>query len=243
MRCDLTLFAATVSSPCLLCSLLLMSWVSGLDDSFQSLSDGSDDDAALLEENRKRAAEAEQAAKRLEDERKRRRESRGSRRSARVSDLVAAPTQSVSTAQKRPVEETDAVIAMQQMGVSMVAQLGDSLKALVEPLKSSLTKRSRGEGEQSDEEEETVHNVESVELSDNNTDILNLELRAKLRIPNGPAKDWWTKAWAGQRTTRPVLGASLYLDNYQGATRPSDSTIKRFHDRWDNCLSEMSSND
>ena len=184
-----------------------------------------------MEENRKRAAKAEQAAKRIEDEKKRRRESRGSRRSARVSDLVAAPAQSFSGAQKRPTEETDAVTAMQQMGVSMVEKFGNSLKALVEPLKSSLAKRARGDGEQSDEEEETIHNVESVELNDNNTDILNLELRAKLRTPNGPAKDWWTKAWAGQRTTRPVLGASLYLDNYQGATRPSDSTIKRFHDR------------
>ena len=185
-----------------------------------------------MEENRKRAAEAEQAAKRIEDEKKRRRDSRGSRRSAaRVSDLVSAPMPSISGAQKRPTEETDAVTAMHQMGVSMVAKFGDSLKALVEPLKSSLAKRARGDGEQSDEEEETIHNVESVELNDNNTDILNLELRAKLRTPNGPAKDWWSKAWAGQRTTRPVLGASLYLDNYQGATRPSDSTIKRFHDR------------
>ena len=77
---------------------------------------------------------------------------------------------------------------MQQMGVSMVEKFGNSLKALVEPLKSSLAKRARGDGEQSDEEEETIHNVGSVELNDNNTDILNLELRAKLRTPNGPAK-------------------------------------------------------
>ena len=190
MRCDTTPFCCNCVLPF---SALLLTFnvlgFSGLDDSFQSLSDGSDDDTALLEENRKRAAEAEQAAKRLEDERKRRRESRGSRRSARVSDLVAAPAQSFSGAQKRPTEETDAVTAMQQMGVSMVEKFGNSLKALVEPLKSSLAKRARGDGEQSDEEEETIHNVEFVELNDNNTDILNLELRAKLRTPNGPAKD------------------------------------------------------
>ena len=195
------------------------------------MSDQSDDDALILEENRKRAEEAEQAARRMEEERRLRRVSRSSRRSARVADLVSAPVQGPSGAQKRPTEETDPVSAMQAMGVSMVETLGNSLKALVDPLKSSLAKRARGEADHSDEEEETILNVESVELNDNNTDILNMELRTKLRTPNGPAKDWWTKAWSGQRTTRPVLGASLYLDNYQGSTRPSDSTIKRFHDR------------
>lgn len=211
-------------------------------DGFRSLSDDSEEesDAAILEANRKRAEEAEQRVKEREEERRLRREAR-SRRSGTIADLVETPQPRASGSQgtrpshsplKRPADQMTAMSAMEAMGLTMAKSLESSLKILVDPLKSSLAKRSRTDGDLSEPEEETVLNVETLELNDNNVDVLNMDIRAKLRIPNGPCADWWSKAWTGQRTTRPVLGASLYMDSFQGSTRPSDSTIKRFHDRY-----------
>ena len=216
-----------------------------MNDDFLSLSDDSEEesDLAILEANRKRAEEAEQRIRQREEDRRLRRESRSRRSGGTISELVEAPLPGVSGLQngrlslspsslKRPADQMSTLSAVEAMGLTMARSLESGLKVLVDPLKASLAKRSKAEGDLSEPEEDTVLNVESVELSDNNVDVVNMDLRAKLRIPNGPCSEWWSKAWAGQRTTRPVLGASLYLDNFQGSTRPSDSTIKRFHDRY-----------
>ena len=223
---------------CRLCQLYLPLLAGEpVNDDFLSLSDESEDesDAAILEANKRRAEEAEQRIKQRDEDRRRRRESRTRRSGGTISELVEAPQNgrpSLSPSPlKRPADQMSAMSAMEAMGLSMARSLESSLKVIVDPLKTSLAKRSKSDGDLSEPEEDPVLNVESVELSDNNVDVLNMDLRAKLRIPNGPCSEWWSKAWAGQRTTRPVLGASLYLDNFQGSTRPSDSTIKRFHDR------------
>ena len=117
------------------------------------------------------------------------------------------------------------------IGTAVATAMGAAMSKWQENLTSSLSKKAKMEGDVSEEEEDTVLVEENIDLKDNSQDIVDMALRMKIRVPSAPANDWWSRGWSSQRTTRPVRGSSLYMDNVQGATRPSDSTLKRCHDR------------
>ena len=147
-----------------------------------------------------------------------------------------APSAASSTASVHPPKRRredkgaapDPLAVAAAMGRSIVSELA-VLQSYKIPKKSS---RPNADEDESWVEEETLM-VEEASLSfkDNSVDVLALELRSKLRVPNSSAESWWTKDWSHQRVCKPIRGSSLYLENLQGANRPNDDVIMKFHDR------------
>ena len=200
------------------------------DDSEAGLSDGesgSEDERAAIEANKARAIEAEKAR----DAQKKARGSSSSkkRRSVVVLNDVSASAPSASgssePASKR-MREADPIAIAEAMGRSIVSSM-NSLPGYKIP----KNPKPNADEEVSWVEEDTILVEETIHLKDNSVDILDLDTRAKLRVPNAAADSWWVKAWTSQKLTSPIRGASLYLENIQGANRPNDDIIMKFHDR------------
>lgn len=195
---------------------------------------GSEDEREALEANRKRALEAEKA---MEAHRREKEGSSGrKRRSVVVVSDLRASASTVSSRQetqdqppkRRKEKESDPLAIAEAMGRSMIHEM-----ASMQGTGYKIPKKAKPSADEEEawEEEDTIMVEETVELKDNSVDILDLETRAKMRVPNAAADSWWTKAWTSQRMTHPVRGASLFLENLQGANRPNDDIIMKFHDR------------
>ena len=223
---------------------------------YQSLSESSDagtdseDERRVREQNRLRSVAAAQVAPPQPQAQAAPLQNGGQtrarkRRSSSVVTLnsVAAPaggTAQVPTPVKRtrkkkaaaaPQPDTTAVAEEigKALGLTLGNTLGNTLQTFIIPKKSS--KVEKPEDDEDLEEEDTIMVEEDVSIKDNSEDTLDLALRSKIRVPNAAAESWWAKSWTSQRTSRPIRGASLYLEDLQGATRPNDTSIMKFHDR------------
>ena len=226
-------------------SVVKVFWLQGGD--YDSLSDGereedeeegtdSEDERRVLEQNRKNAEEAAAALEALKSKEKgnvRKRRSvvitneipAGSAPSQAQKSPPAVVSASTQPLKKRRADKADPIAAIEAMGRSIVSGLA-GLQAYKIPKKSA----SPGEDEPW-EEEDTIMLEEDWSIRDNSVDTLDLELRSKLRVPNGNCESWWTKSWISQKVCHPIRGSSLYLENLQGSSRPNDDVIMKFHDR------------
>ena len=145
--------------------------------------------------------------------------------------MTTQPQSSTRRASKRTANVgLDPVAMAEAMGKSMGACLNDTLKQFVIPKKARVEKPEEDEDL---EEEETVLVEENMFIRDNSLDTLDLALRSKIRVPNAAADTWWSKNWISQRTTHPIRGASLFLEDLQGSSRPNDvSIMKVSKDAW-----------
>ena len=79
------------------------------------------------------------------------------------------------------------------------------------------------------EEEEPTMIDEMIELKDDGHSVLNMQLRQKLKTPNGDPADWWDSKTI-TKITHPIVGANLHLSHIM-PSRVNPRTIRRAHDQ------------
>ena len=206
----------------------------------------SEDERAVLAQNKSRGVAAAQVTQVQPQQPQAQTGAKKARRSASVVHVntitagtpsVAAPAMTTQpqastrrTSKRAANVGLDPVAMAEAMGKSMGACLNDTLKQFVIPKKARVEKPEEDEDL---EEEETVLVEESMFIRDNSLDTLDFALRSKIRVPNAAADTWWSKNWISQRTTHPIRGASLFLEDLQGSSRPNDVSIMKVRkDYW-----------
>lgn len=107
-----------------------------------------------------------------------------------------------------------------QPGTQYNQDLSDAIKLLTDAQKRKVS--------EDPEEEEPVMIDEMIELKDDGHTVFDMQLRQKLKAPNGEPSDWWCSKTLS-KVTHPVVGANMHLSHIMPA-RVNPRTIRKCHD-------------
>ena len=110
-------------------------------------------------------------------------------------------------------------------GCSTNTETANDLKTVVTLLAQS---QKRKKEEELEEEEYTLTNG-MVHVHDNNSTVIDLNIRQLLHNPNGDPSEWWDSKKM-KKVTRPIVAQNLHLSHLMPG-RINKATIKKCHDR------------